>query len=461
MIPLAGNWLQAIGRRLRQERPQTAWAWTDRQMEYLAWDAYYSNQIYEAIASGGQRETINAALGNAAAADLGGLYNPVANVVDLYLHVFAGRFGEEIQVAPQGAARAALVEAIGRIWQWSNLTIEKQPLCRLAATHGCVGLRIVARDAADPSKRRIYIKPEHPRIIRDVELDERGNVTAIELEYDLTVGLSEAAQTITIREEMDKERIATYRMVGTAKTPFNLATREADEGAVYDNPLGIVPYVLLRHEHTGDTWGRNAFYKARGPLDRLNALVSHIDVQIHRHVKVKWFIAASGAAPAEIDLSDMTIAYVDLRQQAAGSTPIVEPLIADLNLPGATAQAQMQLALIEDQLPELKATQGRFLSGQSGETIAELRQPAEDKLSLARTNYEDALMRAQQIGVSWGILMELWDVGTGMGTREVADRAYNEGYEDHRFNERPLLPGEVTEPPPPPTPALVTPEQEG
>lgn len=458
MIALANNWLHAIGRRLRQERPQTGWAWTDRQMEYLAWDAYYANTIYESIANGGQRETINASLGNAAAADLGGLYNPVASVVDLYLHVFAGRFSEEIQVVPEGAARPALVEAIERIWQWSNLTIEKQPLCRLAATHGCVGLRIVARDDDDPAKRRVYIKPEHPRIIRDVELDERGNVTAIQLEYDLTFGLAEEAQTITIREEMDKERIATYRMVGASKTPFNLATREADEGAVYGNPLGIVPYVLLRHEHTGDTWGRNAFYKQRGPLDRLNALVSHIDVQIHRHVKAKWFIAASGAAPTEVDLSDLTVAYVDQRQQAA--PPIVEPLVAKLDLPGATAQAQMQLALIEDQLPELKATQGKFLAGQSGETIAQLRQPAEDKLSLARTNYEDALMRAQQIAVSWGIMLSLWDVGTGMGDRASADRAYTAGYEDHRFNERPLLPGgpvpataASASPPPPGAPA--------
>lgn len=431
------NWLTAVGRMLRQDRPQTAWAWMDRQATYALWDAYYSNQIYESIANGGQRENINASLGNAAAADLGGLYNPVAAVIDLYLHVFDGAFGDEILVEPRDAATTALTDAIERIWQWSNLTIEKQPLCRFPATHGTAGLRVVARNDHDPLKRRVYLKAEHPRIIRDAELDERGNVIAIQLEYDLTIGLAEQAQVITIREEMDKEIIATYRMQGANKIPFNLATRRDDPSAVYTNALGVVPYVLIRHEHNGETWGRNAFYKQRGPLDRLNALVSHIDVQIHRHVKAKWFIAASGAAPTEVDLSDLTIAYVDTRQQA--TPPVVEPLVAPLNLADSTAQALMQLGLIEDQLPELKATQGKFLAGQSGQTIAELRKPAEDKLSLARSNYEDALVRAQQIAVSWGILLDLWDVGTGTGSREAADAAYTGGFESHRFNTRPLL----------------------
>lgn len=436
------NWLTAVGRLLRHDRPQTAWAWMDRQASYALWDAYYQNIVYESLANGGQRENVNASLGNAAAADLGGLYNPVAAVVDLYLHVFGGAFGDEILIEPEDAATNALTQAIEQVWRWSNLTIEKQPLCRLAATHGTVGLRIVAQNDANPLKRRVYLKPEHPRIIRDAELDARGNVVAIQLEYDLTFGLAEDAQTVTIREEMDKETIATYRMSGSNRVPFNLATRRDDQAAVYENALGVVPYVLLRHEYTGDTWGRNAFYKQRGALDRLNALISHIDVQIHRHVKAKWFIAASGNAPTEVDLSDLSVAYVDMRQQS--TPPVVAPLVAPLSLADATAQAQMQLALIEDQLPELKATQGKFLANQSGETIRELRQPAEDKLSLARVNYEDGLTRAQQIAASWGVLLELWDLGTGMGSRDAADAAYVGGYENHRFNKRPLLPGSTT-----------------
>lgn len=442
------NWLTSIGRLFSQERRQTSWLWQDRQYGYLTWDAYYANTIYETLANGGQRENINAALGNASAADLAGLYNPVAAVVDLYLHVFGGSFGDEVQVEPQGVAGAALVEAVGQLWKWSNLTIEKQPLCRLAATHGCVGIRIVARDDPRPERRRVYLKPEHPRIIRDAEADDRGNVSAIQLEYELTTGLAENATTITIREELTKESIRTYRVDGARLVPYDLVLRQ-DNGpaSAYDNALGVVPYVLLRHEHTGDLWGRNSFYKARAPLDRLNALMAHIDIQIHRHVKVKWFIAAAGAPPTQVDLSDATVAYVNL--QNSNGTPIVQPLVAPLDLGGALAQAQLQLGIIEDMLPELKATQGKFLAGQSGQTVAELRRPAEDRLALARSNYEDAMVRAQQIALSWGVLMGVWNLGTGTGSREAADAAYQGGYEDHRFNTRPLLPATASAPPAP------------
>ena len=417
------NWIDAVGRMMRADPVAMQYAWSDRHLAYDLWDAYYANTVYGRVASGGQREYINADLGNASAADLAGLYNPVAAVVDLYLHVFAGAFGKEITVD----AAPPLAAAIDQIWQWSNLTIEKQPLCRLAAMHGTVGLRIVAHDHADKAKRRVYIKPEHPKIIRDAELDDRGNVTAIQLEYDRTSGLADNASTTRIRETITKTEVRLETVTHGIATP-----REA-----YPNALGIVPYVLLRHEHIGETWGRNAFYKVREPLDRLNALMSHVDVQIHRHVRAKWLLAAAGAAPQEFDFGDLSLVYVDTRNSTG--TPMAQPLIANLDLTGAIAQTRLQLESIEDNLPELKATQGSFLSGQSGETIAELRRPAEEKLGLARANYEDALVRAQQIAVSWGILLGLWDVGTGTGDQAAADRAYHGGYEDHAFNVRPLL----------------------
>jgi hypothetical protein len=79
------------------------------------------------------------------------------------------------------------------------------------------------------------------------------------------------------------------------------------------------------------------------------------------------------------------------------------------------------------------------LSGQSGETIAELRKPSSDLIATGRVNYEDGLIRAQMQALSVGILYDMWDLGTGMGSREAADRAYMGGFEDHKFNSRPLF----------------------
>lgn len=449
------TWLQALGWQVAAGAPQTGWTWDARRAAYARWDAYVDNTIYLPQAAGGFREAINATLGNAAAADLAGLYLPFAAVTELYLHVFGGRFRAPTDDAAEdtptdirlSSPHAATLAALAQIVAWSNLTIERQPLCRLAATHGTVGLRIVARDDPAPARRRVYVTPDHPRTIRDVALDDRGNVTAAELEYDVTRGVGEAAETITVRETLDKAQLATSRVAHGRLVPLDLAAwragRDTGPNVAIPNALGVVPYVLLRHEYDGGMWGRNAFHRACAPADRLNALLTHLDVQIHDHVRATWLVAANGAAPAEFDFSGRKVLYVNIAGGAA--PPAIEALIAKLDLPGARQQAELHLSLIEDALPELKATAGKYLSGQSGETIAQLRKPAEDKLQLARTNYEDALTRSLEIALSWGVLLGCWDLGTGTGTRAAADAAYQRGFAAFTFNDRPLLRGGATE----------------
>lgn len=445
------NYIEVLGRMVRQGQiGQSAWLWDERRAAYAVYDLYVDNTVYNRTAAGGQRDGINAELGNAAAADLAGLYNPVSEVVDLYLKIFAGAFGDEITVIPTGKGGQPLIDAISQIWDWSNLTVEKRQLCRLPSTHGMCGIRIVGRDDADPTKRRVYLKAEHPSTIRDMILDDRGNVEEIQLEYDITAGLAEEAQTITIREQLSKTRIRTWRTDLTMVQPFDVGAFVADgmpvdrieaydggPGADYDNPLGVTPYVICYYDKGNDIWGRNAWARARTQIDRLNSLMSHIDVQIHEHVRVAWLVAASGQPPAEFDLSGRKVIYVNT--SGGQSVPTVQALVSNLSLQDATLQARFQLEAIEDKLPELKATAGRFLSNQSGETVAELRKPAEDRIQAARDLAEDALCRAQKIALSWGVMLGIFNLGTGQGERANADAAYQGGYEDHKFNKRPLL----------------------
>jgi hypothetical protein len=77
----------AIARLIRAVGEQGRPAYADRIAAYALDEAYYHNQAYGPLTEGGYRQNINAALGNAAAADLSGLYNPVAEVVELYQHV--------------------------------------------------------------------------------------------------------------------------------------------------------------------------------------------------------------------------------------------------------------------------------------------------------------------------------------------------------------------------------------
>lgn len=431
------NWLTAVANLLRRDRRPTSDLYSDRYYSYLLWDGYYHNTVFSELSQGGQRGNINALLGNMAAADLAGIYNPVDRVVDLYGHVFGGQFGTDIRIE---GGTAALEQAIGQIWQWSGINVTKQALCRLAANHGNVGLRIVARNHERKEQRRVYIKPEHPRIIRDVQLDDRGNVKRVLLEYEYSYGgLGDSRKTITIRELMTQERFQTWRVEGSQLIPFDMATlRDNGAGWELENTLGVAPYVLLAHSPGDGDWGYNAYYRAAEPINVLNALATHIHVQVHQHVRAKWIIAANGEKPVEFDFGGQTIVYVDTRN--GGTPPHVQAMVANLSIADAIEQTREVTSAIEDKLPELKATGGKFLSGQSGETVAELRKPAEDKLGLARINYEDALTRAQKLALSWGVLLDMWELGTGTGTLEAAEQAYSSGAEDHTFNSRPLLP---------------------
>lgn len=432
------NPARLLGYIFSRDLPPTGDASAYRRELYDRYQEYFDNTIYNRREDGGSRDTINKSLGRLADADIAGFYNPVSEIVDLYQHVFGGEFGKTITVetdnpkliTPASVGGRLVPSPIERIWKWSNIDQQKQILCRTAALTGNCGLRIVVEDDPDITRRRVYIKPEHPRIIRDLDTDARGNITQILFRYDEITGIGDAQKAVTI-EELQTKAVFTRWYVQNGmrdQTPFE----------DYVNDLGVVPYVLLAHQPTGGDWGQNAFYRSIVQIDRLNKLVAHINTQIEDHVRVNWFMAISGKAPQKIELDGTNVIYVDTT--TSNGTPLMTPMVAPLSLADAIEEARDLYGQIVEKQPELKAILGQFLSNQSGETVKELRKPAEDKLGLARSNYEDAVNRAEDIGLSLGVLHGMWDIGTGMGTVDAAERAYHDGYEAHRYNTRPLLP---------------------
>jgi hypothetical protein len=283
----------------------------------------------------------------------------------------------------------------------------------------------------------VYTRFETPDRIRHLAYDDRGNVERVTIEYEREESTSGNYSDIhLIREELTPDVFRTYR----DEIPYDLVNNQANGRlAVYPNALGVTPYVALKHKHIGKEWGIGALVGQESKIDLLNMLVGHIITQIIRHVKVKWAISASGSAPKEIDLGDTTVVYMQT-DPATTTAPSMTPMVSNLSLADAILMASNLLDELRDSLPELKATDGKFLAGQSGETVIQLRQPAEQLILEARAQYEDALIRAQQIALSWGVLLGLWDLGAGRGTRAAADASYTQGLEDHRFNKRPALP---------------------
>lgn len=432
----------------------------------LLW-SYYINNVYTRTFFGGHLDYINQQLGEQASNQLYGLINPIEQVIELYAqNTFSGFYGKDFYIESEvndgknkKAVNSEILEPINNIMKWSNFNAHKDRFSRITALFGNCGIRVVVKVGADYpnddiTERRVYLQFEHPALIEDYVTDGRDNVTQIltkhqVVEGDLSFSSSEQRKSHTYRILMTKERFKTERddkqfdLTGLNK-PNNQTEKEQEISgsfADYANIYGFTPYAISFARKHDSKWGAWVFLGSEQIIDRNNALSAHIEKQITRHVNVTWMVTTTGDAPQEYNFSGSRVLVIKRQASMEGvnGDTKVEPLIATLDLSGAIEKLKFNVTQLADRLPELKAINGEFLSGQSGETIAQLRKPAEDKLLAFRGNAEATLIRAIQMALSAGIVLGIWNVGTGSGTREAMDKAYKTGLLDFEFNERPAL----------------------
>jgi hypothetical protein len=430
------------------ESPTFDWDWDERRDLYTRWESLYANSVYLDQQYGGFREIILSENLGVEDTDkrLDGYYNPIGCIVDAYQNVLRGHFGKEIlisdivtrttQQADPVKVNQRILDPISRIYRWSNLNERKESLQYWCALHGAVGLRIEAptsgRDGRElaPAQRKVRIRPIHPREIVDFNEDGEGNIEDVLLEYSvLEGGLGEDRDddTTTYREILSRDRLIKKR----------------EEQTIFDEPnaLGLCPFVLLRQKDVGSQFGCPAHYGTEQQLHLINWLLTRTSISVDRHVFAKWLAAASGAKPETFDMGDTSVAYV---QMAPGDTrPMLEAVVAKLDFIGIERLLLFFIAHLRQRQPELVLSALEAMSGQSGETIAKLLIPIEERILAARTHYERAIVKATQHALSWGIVNGIWDIGTGTGSKEAADDAYEKGLEEFQFNERGALPETV------------------
>lgn len=440
---------------------------SERLQMYDLLNAYYVNNVYTRTLFGGQLDYINKSLGEAASQELYGLINPIEQVVELYAqNTFSGGFGDSFYVddnildgRTKKPANPKILEPINKLMRWSNFNAQKDRYARINALFGNCGIRIVVKVGADYpndsiADRRVYLQFEHPALIEDYVTDGRDNVSQVLTKHHVVEGdLSfDAAfkrkahiyRTLLTKDNFQTQRDnALYNITGLKDPNTQSEPEEAVSGsfANYPNIYGFVPYSVSAFRRNDGKWSSWAFMGSENVIDRMNALSSHIDKQIFRHVNVTWMVTTTGDEPKEFNMSGNRILVIKRKANMEGVTgdTKIEPLIANLSIGDAIAKLQMNMDILSDKLPELKAINGKFLAGQSGETIAQLRKPAEDKLLAFRGNAESTLIRAMQQALSVGVVLGIWDVGTNTGDIQSANKAYQSGMLDFRFNDRPAL----------------------
>lgn len=405
---------------------------------YLVRDLMLEGTVYAQRSPSGYLGDILTTLGKPCGDDAPPIvpyYNPVPAIVGCYQNALGGRLGEELKAErPDGKPLPkATADALARVWRWTNLDARLEELTTLVANQGTAGIRIVGD--GEGADGRVYLQFEHPSTIADAEEDSRGNLVNVLLRYQVyfSPSLGDPYVPVDVEELIGKERFS--KKVGGDEQ------LDAEEQV---NRLGICPYRLMRHcRRSGDFFGRHAYEGSELAIHGINWALSQLDEATARAINETVFMSGAGDAPQEIPLGRLTAMYVKLAQGVpVGDLKYIVPQLAVAE----TGESIIRnVELLYTRQPELILNALKLLSGTSGETLAQVLKPVESAVLRARRLYEADLIAALQLAQSIGIVMGLWDLGTGRGTPEAADRAYDDGQgpEAMRFADRPALPPTV------------------
>ena len=349
-----------------------------RMMAFL-W-GLYKNDIFDRNSEGGNRDEINLFLGSCRVPDLVGMVNPVERIVEFYQNIFRGEWGETLKAE---AEDPAILPYLDDLWKNSKMQRRKQIIQRIGPALGTVGLRVQA--ANDGS---IVIRELDPRDIEKVDLDYDWNIISIDLAYNRM----ENEVPVRYEEHIDLKRF--------------VRKRNGSVDMDVPNDLGIVPIVLISHiDNPSDpAFGLSAYHSSIPPILHICALATHIQVQVHRHVRPMWVIQGTGENPSRIKVDDTS--FVMFNTAGGPDGPVktdVQALVAKLDLAGALRILERLILEMRARQPELLVTDtdGSPRSNTSGEMVAQLRQPASDRLKLVRQNYEYGYVQASKIAMLW------------------------------------------------------------
>lgn len=409
--------------------------WEERRQQYAYADMMYDNTIYSCD-TGKRKEIFKEIIGRTMLdnQELIVHFNPYSSIIDAYQHCMRGTLGNEIGIERDGnPLENPLDNAIKTIWKDSRFDERKETFQHFAASHGGVGLRVNAI-RNEEGQARISITPVPLSEVVDIQESPSGAITEVLFEYTTLTGpLGEDRQSITYRERWTKDEFQRWR-VGD----------ERRSKETQPNELGVCPFVICRHRNKGrkngqtGEYGLTATHGSEDIIHLVNIRCSQVGLAIDKALWAKWFIAAGSKAPEEVPIDGTKLIYSRVVQ--GDPTPMIQAIVEKIDADSALKQIDLLMASLIQRQPELVLDNIEAISGQSGETIAKLLTPVQSRIFAARQPYEHSIIDALRIALSWGVLMGEWDLGTGSGSKEAADRAYRSGLEDFKFNQRPALP---------------------
>lgn len=383
------------------------------------------------------------------------IHNPVERLVDFYAgSLYPGVLTEDAQRLPDGTPLAIpLAEdidptfraAIGQLWQWNNFQEQLSILCTYGAALGDAAIEIID----DLEGGRVEWAVRWPGVVTDLDLDNRGNVIGVTMEWDY----EEDGNTYTYKKVMDKDGFYTFR---------NDAPHEYDgQPAEQPNPYGFVPFIWIRHKNIGGDHGKPALRSSAIPkLDEVNGLASHLVDREHQLLSAPVMFAGEGVRRLGEDQTKAASTHDQTRP--TGGREELQIITAEdggtvttIELPEGEVLTHIQTLLdaVESDHPELTLyEQLRQMSQVTGPAAERLVGDAVIPLQRARAGYDNQLVKLFQMSVAIGG----WRAQRGDGAWAQRTRqrepfavfnlaSYERGELDLSIMPRPLLPETPTE----------------
>lgn len=409
-----------------------------RKLRYAIYWAFYENNIYRNIHGWAKSYKTQYGLYQY----IRNIYNPAFRLGEFWkTHLWGGPLDTDDGKAGQSGALPIQTEnedlrpAIAQLWKWSNWAVNKDILTLHGAIFGDVGLQIMD----DVERGKTYLKVIHPGIVKEVEKDPFGNVKAYqfcEQRLDPLGKKLRVEYTETAERDGDNVIFKTY----LNGKPYDWT----GQGTEWEEPYGFIPLVMVQHNNIGLDFGWSEFHPSREKIHEVDDLASKFHDQIRKLVDAPWlFSGVTKPVTTPTTTKTQTTGTAELNNPQPGREEMnalygpvgatATPLVANLDIAATSAEIKEVIAELERDYPELKVDILRATGDVSGRALRIAQQPAADKVGQRRPNYDDALVRAQQMAVAIGGFRG-YDGFAGFGLD-----SYAAGELDHTIGERPVF----------------------
>ncbi len=437
--------------------PRIEWGWNDyasRLSRYNVYQAYFDNSIYSSLESFSERLKVDERLYK----HVRGIYNPIKRENDLYAaNVYQG----QINLTDLGAGalpleydNPALEDPLRLLLKWSNLG---QNLTRYVSDTANLG------DSAwwivdDPARQRVRLELLNPSKIRDVALDEVGNVRACVIEYEReenpdveryqprrfgTVQQQVKTYVYTLKAEKRDDETVHFETFYDGKPHAYTTDADGTPLLEWDANYPFVPLKLAAFEPTEDGWGRNSWYASRRKIDELNDQAALLNDSVRRVIEP--ILKATNVSAGRNADGTQKQSFETQRDERSGITVLfvngenanIEPLTIPLDIGSSAENIKSLLDEIERDMPVLALQRIRDSGAVSGAAVRSMYGDAIGRIDGARKNLDPPLAMALQMGVTIGAVRG-YD-----GFEDFDAESYDRGEMDLQVKERPVMPDEL------------------